>query len=535
MKKTVIAVLFGLLLVSLLFVGCNKQATGGSAQQSAAAGMEMVVGNGAEPMSIDPSQVNGVPEHRLYLAFFEGLVRYDPKTANVIPGVAESWTFSNNNTVITFKLRQGVQWSDGTAITAQQIVESWLHHLDPNTASPYAYMMGQVVKGADDYNTKGGRRQDVAIRAVDASTFEVTLTGPVSYVPDVMAHYAFSPLPMHAIQKNGSAWTRPGNIVCNGPFILSEWVPNSHITGIPNDKYWDKANVHLTKITFLPVDDTNTAYQQFNNGETDWSTSVPLALIDQVKLRKEYQVSPQLGTYYYYINLRDHAALRDARVRKALSMAFNRDELINNVVKGGQIPAYSFSPPMGDYKPSMGPGFNVTEAKRLLAEAGFPDGRGFPTFSILYNTNDSHRIIAEYIQQAWRNNLGINVTLRNSEWATYLEERHTPTMEICRAGWIADYMDPGNFLEIIITESENNAGHYSNPEYDRLVRQAAAMQNGPERYRILNQAEEIAIVRDQAIMPIYYYVSQNMIDLDKWDGWYQNALDTHPYVGIKRK
>jgi len=506
-----------------------------SRESSSIVTMEMVIMNGANPQSLDPSQITGVPEHRINLALFEGLVGYDPKTAKAIPAAAESWTFSNNNSVITFKIRQGLTWSDGTAITAQTFVDSWLHHLNPATGSHYAYMIGFVVKGADDYNTGSGRAQDVGIRAVDASTFEVTLIGAVPYALDMMAHYAFDPLPMHAIQRHGNNWTRPENWVGNGPFVLQEYIPNSRVVVVPNTRYWNRSNVHLTKITFNPTDDQNTMHQAFLSGEADWSTGVPLARIDEVKLHKDYQVSSQLGTYYYLVNCRDHAALKDPRVRKALSMGFNREELINNVVKGGQLPATALSPPMGSYEPTPGNGLNLAEARRLLAEAGFPNGQGLPTFEIVYNTLDSHRIIGEYLQQAWRNNLGINTNLVNMEWATYLDYRKTPAMQIARAGWIADFMDPQNFLDLLITGGGNNDAKYSDAEYDRLLRQASTMPDGTERNRVMRQAEDIAITRDQALIPIYWYVNQDMIDLTKWDGWYPNPMGTHPYVGIKRK
>jgi oligopeptide transport system substrate-binding protein len=448
--------------------------------------------------------------------------------------VAESWSTSADGTVLTFNIRRGITWSDGTPITAQTIVDSWLHHLNPATGSKYAYMPGMVVKGADLYNTKNGLPSDVGIRAVDGYTFEVTLVGNVPYAVDMMAHYAFSPLPMHVIQKHGNNWIKKENIVSNGPFVLQEWIPNDRLVVVPNDKYWNKANVFLSKITFLPIEDTNTAYQAFKNGEIDWSANPPLALIDQLKLDKDYHVATQLGSYFYYVNTQ-HPILKDVRIRKALSMSFDRQELIDRVVKGGQLPAFALAPAIGDYKPATGTGYDVAAAKRLLADAGYPGGQGLPSFTIIYNTLDSHKVIAEYLQQVWKNNLGVNVSLQNLEWATFLEERKTSRMELGRAGWIADYPDAQNFLDLIITGGGNNDGHYSDSEYDRLIRQASAMPGGPDRDAVLHQAEEIAITRDQAVIPIYYYVSQNVIDLDKWDGWYTNPQDVHPWTGIKRK
>ncbi|MCL2478440.1 MAG: peptide ABC transporter substrate-binding protein [Treponema sp.] len=524
-----------LLLCAVLLTGTVFASGGGQQSAASSASTEMVIGNGANPQSLDPTQITGVPEHRIYMALFEGLVTEDPHTCKATPGAAESWVYSNNNTVITFTIRQGLTWSDGTPITAQTFVDSWLYHLNPTTASNYAYMIGMVVKGAEEYNTGTGKASDVGIRAIDDRHFEVTLVGPVPYALDMMSHYAFSPIPMQAVQKYGNNWTRPENWVGNGPFVLQEYTPNSRVVVVPNARYWNKANVFLTKITFLPIDDANTAYQGYLNGEIDWSTGIPLPQIDQIKLRPDYQVAPQLGTYYYLMNNRDVPVLRDVRVRQALSMSFDRQELIDKVVKGGQLPALGLSPPMGDYQPAVGQGYNVAAAQKLLADAGYPGGQGFPTLEVVYNTLDAHKIIGEYLQAAWKTNLGINVNLVNMEWATYLDYRKTPNMQIARAGWIADYQDPQNFLDLLYSTSGNNDGNYNNPQYDALIKQASAMPDGPDRNKILFQAETIAITQDQAMIPIYWYVSQNMIDLTKWDGWYTNPQDVHPYVGIKHK
>jgi oligopeptide transport system substrate-binding protein len=533
MKRGLILALSLIAISGALFAAGGSQ-SGGAASGGAKAPVEFVLGNGTEIQSIDPSQIEGVPEHRVYMALFEGLVVNNPRTNKPEPGVAESWSVSADGTVITFKIRPNLVWSDGTPITAQTVVDSWLYHLNPSTGSKYAYMPGMVVKGADLYNTQGGKPSDVAIRAVDASTFEVTMVGNVPYAIDMMSHYAFSPLPIHAIQKYGADWIKKENFVGNGPFVLQEWIPNDHLTVVPNDKYWNKANVFLTKLTFLPIEDTNTAYQAFKRDEIDWSANIPLAIIDQLKLDKDYHVETQLGSYFYYVNM-SHPILKDVRIRKALSMSFDRQELIDRVIKGGQVPAFAAAPPIGDYKPATGTGYDVAAAKKLLADAGYPDGRGLPSFTIIYNTLDSHKVIAEYLQQVWKNTLGVNVTLQNLEWATFLEERKNSTMELGRAGWIADYPDAQNFLDLFISGGGNNDGHYSNPQYDALIRQASAMPGGPARDQVLHQAEEIAITQDQVVIPIYYYVSQNIINLDKWDGWYTNPQNIHPWTGIKRK
>ncbi|MDR2484518.1 MAG: peptide ABC transporter substrate-binding protein, partial [Treponema sp.] len=428
MKKRILAVCLSVCTVSILFGGAKQQ----GAPAGTKASTEFIIGNGTEIQSVDPTQIESIPEHRVNMALFEGLVTPDPRTNKSVPGMAESWSIGAGGTVITFKLRQGLTWSDGTPITAQTMVDSWLYQLNPSTSSKYAYMPGMVIKGADDYNTKGGKPSDVGIRAVDTLTFEVTLAGNVPYALDMMSHYSFSPIPMHIVRKYGSDWIKPANFVCNGPFMLQEWTPNNRLVVVPNPRYWNKANVFLTKITFLPVEDTNAAYQAFKSGEIDWSAYIPIALIDQLKLDNAYQRATQLGSYFYYVNTR-HPILKDIRIRKALSMSFDRQELLDKVVKGGQVPAFALAPPIGNYKPAAGTGYNVAEAKRLLAEAGYPNGAGLPGFTIIYNTFDAHKVIAEYLQQVWKNNLGINITLQNMEWAAFLEELKTSRMELARA------------------------------------------------------------------------------------------------------
>lgn len=523
MKKHV--VLFALL---LLVLPLGIVFAGGKADK----GAEFVIGNGAEPQSLDPSKVEGVPEHRIYMALFEGLVGYDAKTANAVPGVAESWTISADGTEITFKLRK-TTWSDGVAITAHTFVDSWLRTLDPETASNYAYMVGMVVEGADAYNTATGPREGVAIKALDDYTFWVKLTGPAPYAIDMMAHYAFSPLPMHTIQKFGNDWIKPGNFVGNGPFVLETWKPQEKITATPNAKYWDKANVHLSRIVFLPIEDNNTAYSKYLAGEMDWNTTPPLAMLDEIKLRDDYSVNPQVATYYYIFNVTS-GPLKDVRVRKALSMAIDKNELVEKVTKAGELAADSIVPEMAGYTPAKGAGYDVAQAKALLAEAGYPDGKGFPTLTVIYNTHDAHKIIAEYIQEVWKKTLGVNIKLSNIEWNTFLDMRHKHDFEIARSGWVGDYQDPNTFHEMFITGAGNNDGDYSNPDYDALVRKAATMPGGPERMKVLHDAEAILMTQDQAVLPLYYYVDKHLIDTSKWEGWYPNTLGIHPYVGMKK-
>ncbi len=503
--------------------------------QAGADDKPLIISNGAEPQSLDPSLIQGVPETNIYIALFEGLMRYDPKTGLGMPGLAESYTVSDDKLVYTFKLRDAV-WSDGTKITAQTVVDSWLRTLDPATASQYAYMITMVIKGSDAYNTGKGPKEDVAIKAIDDKTFQMTLTGPAPYVADMLTHQAFAVLPMHTIAKFGKDWTKPGNIVSNGAYTLKDWKPQQQITVVKNPKYWDAANVFLSTLQFLPIEDLSTSYQKYKNGEIDWvnNQAFPAAAIDEAKLRPDYQVSPQVATYYYIFNT-TKKPVSDPNVRKALAMALDTKELVEKITKGGELVASSITPAMPGYTPAVGNPANADEAKKLLTEAGFPDGKGFPKLTVLYNTSERHKMIAEWVQQQWKTKLGIDIELQNMEWKTFLDVRSKQhDFVVCRAGWVGDYQDPNTFLDMFVTGSGNNDGLYSNPAYDELVKKAAT-QSGEERMKSLQAAEEILMTKDQAVAPFFFYVNQDLIDLKKFDGWYPTPSGFHAYVGMKRK
>jgi len=490
------------------------------------------IGNGAEPESLDPHQIQGVPEHRIYETIFEGLIIYDPETAEGIPGLAESWTVSEDGTQYTFTLRDAV-WSDGVPITAQSFVDSWLRALAPETASPYAWFPAMFLVGADEYNSGNAGPEAVGIRALDDKTFQMDLIGPLPYAIGALAHYSFAVVPLHAIEEHGDAWTRPENFVGNGPYVLSEWAPQSHIKAVPNPMYWDADAVQLDEVIFYPIDDNNTAHNMYLNGEIDWSTNVPPDQVEAASLRRDYHRAPQLATYYYVFQT-ENSPFDDARVRRALSLAFDRQALVDQVTRGGEIPALGIVPEMAGY-PSLGePVLDVAQARALLAEAGYPNGVGWPETTILYNTDERHKAVAEYLQQEWKNNLNIDIELENQEWATYLSSRNAGDFQVARAGWVGDYQDPNTFLDMFITGAGMNGGKYSNEVYDLLIREAAAM-SGADRLEVLMTAEDILVNEDQAVMPIYYYTTNNMIDTNKWGGWHANTMDYHPTKDIYLK
>jgi oligopeptide transport system substrate-binding protein len=523
--KRVIAVLFTALVIASMFMACGK---------AAGAGMEIIFNNSTEPATLDPSLMTGVPEARIYMALFEGLTVYDPKTSRALPGVAEKWATSPDGMTVTFTLRK-CNWSDGTPISAQTFVDSWLRTLAPETASEYAYMLNMVIKGAEEYNTGKGAAADVGIKAVNDRTFQVSLKGPAAYFVDMMSHQSFSPLPMHVIKKFGKEWTKPENIVGNGPFIMKEWKAQDSIVVVKNPKYWDAKNVKLTKVTILPIEDNNTAYNKYKNGEIDWNSGVPLDMIDEAKLRPDYQSTPQVGTYYFCYNI-TKKPFDNVLVRKALAMAIDKKELVEKVTKGGQVPTDSIVPPMAGYTPAPGNGFNPEEAKKLLAQAGYPNGKSWPKVTILYNTSEGHKKISEYVQQQWKKNLNIDVSLQNQEWGTFLATRsQSHDFQVARHGWIGDYLDPMTFLDMFIVGSGNNDGLFNNAKFDELVKKAALMPAGAERFQVLQEAEAIYNNQEQGGIPIYHYVNIDMIDTDKWDGWYVNPLGFHEWKFISKK
>ncbi len=273
----------------------------------------------------------------------------------------------------------------------------------------------------------------------------------------------------------------------------------------------------------------------YKNGEIDWQTGIALDLLDEIKLRKDYMVAPQVATYYYIFNT-TRKPTDNVSVRKALAMAIDTKTLVEKVTKGGQIATSSMVPPMAGYTPAKGNPFNVEEAKKMLAAAGYPNGKGFPKLTILYNTNDGHKKIAEFVQEQWKNNLGIEVNLQNQEWKTFLDTRsNSHDFVVARAGWVGDYMDPNTFLDMFIVGSGNNDGLFNNAKYDELVKKAMTMAAGPERLQVLSQAEAILLDQEQAVAPFYSYVEQHLIDTSKWNGWYNNPLGIHNWKFISKK
>lgn len=488
------------------------------------------VGNMGEPASLDPHLVSGTWENRIVGDMFLGLTTEGPD-GKTVPGAAESWTISDDGLVYTFKLRKH-SWSDGTPVTADDFVYGLRRILLPETAAEYASLL-YTVKNAEAVNTGKAKPEDLGARAVDAGTLEVTLEAPAPYFIDQLSHYTAYPVPKHVVEKLGKDWSKQGNIVSNGAYTLGEWVPNDHITLVKNPKFYDAGSVSIDKVVLYPQEDRAAVQKRFRAGEIEVATDFASDQIDWLKanLAKETRIAPYLGNYYYPINTRK-PPFNDKRVRQALSMSIDRDAIVDKVMKTGEIAAYSFVPPgtLNYGEPSyasfkgMDQAARVAKAKELLAAAGF--GKDNPLkLQLRYNTSENHKRIAVAVAAMWKA-VGVEAELFNSEVKVHYAELKQGNFDVARAGWIADYNDPQNFLYLLETRTgANNYGGYSVKEFDDLMLEASKTTDMKKRAGLLAQAEAIAM-EDQPIIPIYYYVSKNLVS-QKVKGWVDTVNDIH--------
>jgi oligopeptide transport system substrate-binding protein len=498
----------------------------------------IVIGNGAEPKDLDPAITTGVPEHHIIQNLFEALVSVHPETLDPVPGVAESWKVSKDGKEYVFKLRTNAKWSNGDPVTAEDFVYAWTRLLRPETAAEYAYQAYYIVNGKE-FNT--GKIKDpglLGIKAVDAHTLKVNLVNSTPFFLGLLYHHSLYPVHRATIEKHGAAWTRPGNMVTNGAFALDKWETNKIIALKPNPHYWDKDVVKLKGAHFLPIENLDTEEKMFRSGKVHVTNEIPLEKIPQWKKDTSgvYVGAPYLGTYFYWINVRKKP-LDDKRIRKALNLSIDRERIVKFVTLGGQLPGNIYTPPgTGGYTPIPrlpADLSRVEEAKKLLAEAGFPGGKGLPPIEILYNTHEGHKKIAEALQQMWKQNLGIEVKLFNQEWKVYLDTMHQGQFQLGRQGWIGDYNDPNTFLDMLMSDNGNNRSGWKNAEYDALLNKAAQEQNLQKRLGIFQQAEDLAM-EELPIIPLYIY-TRNYLKHADVQGWYPNVQDLHPlkYVSLK--
>ena len=494
-------------------------------------------GNSAEPQSLDHQKTSGVPESNIILDLMEGLVTTAANGKN-IPGVASSWTISPDGLVYTFILRDNAKWSNGDPVTANDFVYAWRRMVDPKTASTWTYII-QPILNADEIVKGTKEPKDLGVAAKDDRTLVVTLKAPTPYILSLFAHACMMPIHQKTVEANPEKWMRPGIMVSNGPFMLDEWVPQSHIRTKKNPNYWDMSNIKLDSVVYYPIDDRHTELKRFKAQELDMTYFVPTDQIAKLKteMKDAYRSSTTYATYYYTFNT-TKAPFDNVKLRKALALAINREKLVSEVTKGDEKPAYSIVPPSAGipYTPqemmcedkackSLTQDQRETLAKKLFQEAGYSIDKPLKV-GILYNTDDNHKKVAIAISGMWKDVLGIETELTNKEWKVFLAARQKRDYEVYRQIWRADYSDPNTFLILFKSDSgSDNTPGFNSPNYDKLIETAAASTDPVKRMEILMKAEK-TLLDGQPFAPIYYFVENRLIS-PKITGFEESPMAYH--------
>ncbi len=501
--------------------GAGTTAAAGETSDPAAAGsLDLAVRVGPNPETIDPALNTAVDGANIIVHAFETLLIVDSENT-IVPGQAESYEASPDGLTYTFHLREGLKWSDGSPLTANDFVYSWKRLAAPETAAPYAADMLGYIKGFEA--ATGGDWDALAVSAPDDSTFVVELSVPCIYFAKLVTHASMVPVQQAVVEANGEQWSlTPETYISNGPLKMAEWVPGSHIILAKNENYWNADAVTLNTLKFALMQDTNSYYSAYRAGELAMIKEPPTEEIPSLKGTEDFHVEPIMGTYYLdFQNQKE--PFNNPDVRRALSLAIDRDYVANVVMQGIYTPATNFvGPGISDAKDGSffadvthekngGDFFNpsnyeadVAKAKELLTKAGYPDGQGFPTIEYMTNDAGYHKAVAEYLQSCWKEALGVNMDIKVVEWATFTPTRRAGDYQTARDGWVYDYDDPSNMLNLMISTSGNNNAKYNNPELDKLLDEANSTADIEEHYEKLHQAENM-ILEDAAIAPVAYY------------------------------
>lgn len=547
MRKKLLSTLAMLMIASMSFVGCSSstptsvgggegttsvETTDGSEAEGAelnftlASDQTLKLNLGADPLTLDPQLNSAADGSHIINNTYEGLMR--EVDGEIVPGIAESYTVSEDGLVYTFKLRES-KWSDGQPLTAKDFEFAWKRGADPKTASEYMYIFESAnILNAGEVGKGNKSVDELGVKALDDYTLEVTLSAPTDYFLQLACFPTMMPVREDIVDNDG-VWAKdPAKIVSNGPFVLTEYKMGDQLVLSKNSNYWNAENVTLEKIICYMIVDESTAHTKYTAGELDVNEFIPAD--EMPKLIAEdptFYILPKIGTYYFAFNM-NNEALQDVRIRKALSLAINREQIVNEVTRSGQIVAHGFMPDgvtdhegnpfnetAGDY--GVADKGDIEAAKALLAEAGYPDGAGLPEIEILYNTSEGHKKIAEALQEMWKQNLGVNVKLTNQEWAVFQETTNNNQFDsLARRGWIGDYNDPQTMLEIFESNNGQNIGRYNSPEFDAEMA-ASRTTTGAERMEHLFKAHDI-LMGDMPMIPVYYYSYPIMVQ-DSVEGW----------------
>ena len=505
---------------------------GGASGKELAATQVLHIGNGAEIQTLDPQRGEEVQGSNVQRDLFEGLISEAPN-GDLVPGVAESWTVSEDGKTYVFNLRRNARWSNGDPVTAADFVYGMRRTVDPATLSTYGFILAPIDNAVA---IAAGKMPptDLGVRAIDDYTLEVKLENPTPYFLGLLTHSTTYPLHRASVEKYGEQFTRPGNLVSNGAYKLDEWVVHSHIKAVRNPYYWDNEHTKIDEIYYYPIADQNAELQRYRADELDLTDIIPASQLKWIRenLPKELVIAPYLGTYYYGFNVTKPPFKDNPKLRRALSLAVNRDIITQQILGQGQISAYGFVPPVHNYQGQQMPEASWTqerreaEAKRLYAEAGYSEANPL-RIQIMYNTQDDHRRIAVAIASMWKQVLGVETTLANQEWKVFLDTlKRKVDSQVFRISWIGDYNDAFTFAELLQSTSGTNYTGYASPEYDRLVRESTKELDPKKRETMLEQAEQV-LLADMPIIPIYFYVKARLVK--PWVGGYESNIMDHHY------
>lgn len=553
-KRLLALALVGVMSLGMLLSGCGgtsaqspspSPSASAPAESTPAEGFDMAVCIASEPQTIDPALNSAVDGAIMTQHMFEGLMKWvdsgnpvndkgNMNYAALAAGQAESYEKTDNGdgtVTYTFKIRSDAKWSDGQPVTANDFVYSWQRLANPLTAADYCYMI-DMVQGYAAVNAGEADPTTLGVSAPDESTFVVNLTYDCPYFLEICAFPAAFPVRQDIIEAYGDTWTTDDNsshYISNGPWKLTEWVHDSYIKMVPNEYHYDAANLGPNSLTFQLMEDQNSMLAAYRSGDLQFIEDMPVDEIAGLLASGELNIVDYIGTYYVCYQTQA-APFDNALVRQAFTLAIDSKYIVEQVTQTGQVPATGFVPagiydadPDGDDFRTVGGDYwdapvddatyqaNCEKARQLLAEAGYPNGEGFPTVTYLYNTSDAHKAVGEALQQMWQEELGVTVQLQNQEWNAFLETRKKGEYQIARNGWIADYNDPCSFLDMWYTGGGNNDAQYSNPEYDAMIDAAKATSDPAERMSYFHKAEDIIIGQDWALGPIYFYTQKYMM------------------------
>ena len=520
----------------LLSAGCARRETPVEAGNHA---QILHQGIATEPQDLDPHLLQFQSHFNVLMALGEGLVGYDPHDMHPVPGVAERWEISMDGLVYTFHLRANAKWSNSDAVTAHDFAFSARRILSPALGSPFRYYYDDV-RGAKEYSAATAPEfSTVGVRALDDRTLRIELAHPTPYFLFLLGNWSWYPVHRATVEKYGrfdqpfTDWSKPGRFVGNGPFTLADWKPGQVIIVKRNPLYWDAARVRLSEIHFHCIESSDTEERAFRSGQLHITENVPGSKLRDYAAQQPspLKVAPIFSTYAYALKV-TRPPFDDARVRRAFSLALDRDRIAASQVASGIQPARSFVPPVGGYTYAGEAAlrFDPAEARRLLAAAGYPEGRGFPAVELATNTSVLHKEIGEIVQQMWQKNLGVSVGIATKESKVFFQERILKQYQLSRTSWIGDYPDPFGFLTVYLSDGGQNTTGYANPEYDRLALTAARTLDEATRLARYREAETL-LLRDAPMIPVFYDTGRHLVS-PAVQGRFPNLLELHPYQGM---